>query len=75
MTIHIAPTGNPLSTGGLSTVGHMWITMKDSFGNETSYGLAPKVVGSPIGDGKIYNTDNEHYINPPYNYSKSISEE
>ena len=72
--IHIAPSGNPLSDGGESVTGHMWITLQDSFGNQTSFGLAPRIEGQPSGAGKIYTTDDEHYIDPPYNYEKEISE-
>ena len=38
ITVHIAPSGNSLSDGSSSLTGHMWFTLNDGNGNESSYG-------------------------------------
>lgn len=75
ITVHIAPTGNAFSDGGSSLTGHMWFTLNDGNGNERSYGFAPKNEGEPHGDGEVKRNDDSHYVDPPYNYKKEISQE
>ena len=75
ITVHIAPVGNPLLGGGTSKTGHMWFTLTDNFGNDHSYGFAPREDGDPWGPGKLYDTYDDHYIDPPYNYERQISQE
>ena len=75
ITVHIAPSGNPLSNGGASLTGHMWFTLADDNGNQSSYGFAPRNEGEPHGDGEVKRDDDEHYITPPYNYESEISQE
>ncbi len=75
ITVHIAPSGTGLSTGGSSVTGHMWVTLTDEYGNETSYGFGPKTDGDAWGPGKVTNEDDTHYIDPPYNYTREITPE
>jgi len=75
VTVHIAPSGNPLSDGTTSITGHMWFTLTDALGNERSYGFAPRGDGDPWGPGEVKLTDDRHYVNPPYNYTREITEE
>jgi len=75
ITVHIAPSGTGLSTGGSSVTGHMWFTLTDEWGNETSYGFGPKTDGDGWGPGKVTNEDDTHYIDPAYNYTREITPE
>jgi hypothetical protein len=77
IVVHIAEVNAPLSGGGLSLTGHMWFTITDEFGNKSSYGFAPKLEGDPYGPGKIYETDDIHYIDSPkkHDYEREITED
>jgi len=74
VVVHIADIGSPLSTGENSKTGHMWFTLKDEFGNNRSYGFAPLENGSPYGAGKVYETDDEHYL-VHKDFERNISQE
>ena len=74
ITVHIANQGSALAGGGYSTVGHMWFTLTDEFGNEQSYGFSPATNSMPHGKGKIYETDDKNYLERR-DYRREITEE
>lgn len=68
ITVHIAPSGNPLNNGGSSLTGHMWFSINNGNGSISSYGFAPRNEGEPHGDREVKRNDKSHYLSPPYNY-------
>ncbi|WP_428422559.1 hypothetical protein [Methylibium sp.] len=62
ITIKIANAGTPLTTGGQSSVGHMWFTLSNGPTSQ-SYGFAPDEQhhGNPFAPGQVYTTDDAVY--------------
>lgn len=75
--VHVAEAGAPLSNGEPSLTGHMWVTLTDEYGNQSSYGFAPKTDKDPWGPGKVYDTDESHYIDSPskHDYEREITQD
>ncbi len=69
ITIYISNKGTPLTGGGESRVGHIWIGLSVN-GVNTFYGFAPKDHNTPIGPGDIFTSDNIDYDS--YQYSRTI---
>ncbi|MBD2519906.1 hypothetical protein H6G93_34185, partial [Nostoc sp. FACHB-973] len=76
VTINIAGRGTALASGGTSSVGHMWYSLRDNNGNTTSYGFAPDAQhhGSPFAPGQVYNNDNTNYLSRDYSRTIEISQ-
>ncbi|MFI3156939.1 MAG: S8 family serine peptidase, partial [Methylococcaceae bacterium] len=75
VTINIADRGTPLSTGGTSSVGHMWYSLDNGNGKISSWGFAPDInhQGQPFAPGQTYNNDNTHYTTPTYTRTIEIT--
>jgi hypothetical protein len=75
VTVKIANAGTPFLGGGESSVGHMWISLRHENGEKLSYGFAPKVNGRAIGEGKVFDNDDQQYLKVYHKQSFHISEQ
>jgi hypothetical protein len=71
ITIKIAPAGTPEADGSKSIAGHMWFTIDNGSGYESTYGFAPNSAnqGHMSGQGQVKTDDDDRYIYDPNNHS------
>lgn len=75
VTIYVAAPGTRLRAGGESLPGHMYFSTRDSDGNVSSYGFAPKEHGSMNGPGDRVRTDVSEYIDPLYARTMEVTKD
>lgn len=74
LTMYVAAPGTPLKEGGTSLPGHLYYSICMHGSKSICYGFAPIRHGEMIGPGKVYNNDDENYINPLYARTIEIKE-
>lgn len=72
VTIYVAAPGTPLSSGGTSAAGHVYLAVKHGDWSK-SYGFAPAVHGASSGPGAVTNEDVKDYVKPYYSRTMEIS--